>query len=85
MASILQLAGMLPRDPKFREFVSQYTVPPSEVTVDEAAEFIRVACGINSRRQLTENAGAADAFHNFIRRPFVAWRDQQHQSQRRAA
>ncbi|MFM0638062.1 hypothetical protein PQQ63_15275 [Paraburkholderia metrosideri] len=81
MASILQLAGMLPRDPQFREWVSQYTVPPSEVTVDEAAEFIRIACGVDSRRQLTENAGAADAFHNFIRRPFVAWRDKQCQPQ----
>lgn len=80
----LQLAGMLPRDPQFREWISQYTVPPSGVTVDEAAEFIRIVCGVDSRRQLAENAGAADAFHRFIRRPFVAWRDQQ-QNQRRAA
>jgi hypothetical protein len=76
--NILQLAGSLPRDPQFRAFVSQYTVPPSDVTVDEAAEFIRVACGIDSRRELTENAGAAEAFHRFIRRPFTVWRDQQH-------
>jgi len=73
MASILQLAGMLPRDPLFREWVSQYTVPPVSVTTDEAAEFIRVACGIHSRRQLIENAGAAEAFHNFIRKPFIQW------------
>lgn len=75
MASILQLAGMLPRDPQFRQFVSQYTVPPSDVTVDEAAEFIRIACGIDSRRRLAENAGAAEAFHNFIRKPYVAWKE----------
>lgn len=75
--NVLQLAGMLPRDPQFREWVSQYTVPPISVTTDEAAEFIRVACGIESRRQLTENAGAAEAFHNFIRKPFVQWRSQQ--------
>lgn len=78
--NILQLAGMLPRDPQFREWVSQYIVPPSGVTAEEAAEFIRVACGIDSRRQLAENAGAADAFHRFIRRPFVAWRDQQREA-----
>jgi hypothetical protein len=84
MASILQLAGMLPRDPQFRAFVSQYLVPPREPTVDEAAQFIREACQVESRRELAENAGAAEAFHKFIRRPFVAWRDQQ-QSHRRAA
>lgn len=77
----LQLAGSLPRDPQFRAWVSQYTVPPSDVTIDEAAEFIRVACGVESRRELAENAGAEQAFHNFIRRPFIEWRDRQHQPQ----
>lgn len=85
MASILQLAGMLPRDPQFRAFVSQYMVPPREPTVDEAAAFIRTACEIESRRDLLTNPVAVDRLHRFIRRPFVAWRDQQHQSQRRAA
>lgn len=77
MASILQLAGMLPRDPQFREWVSRFTVPPISVTTDEAAAFIRVACGIDSRRQLNLDAGAADRFHNFIRKPFVQWRSHQ--------
>ena len=75
--NILQLAGMLPRDPQFREWVSQYMVPPREPTVDEAAAFIRTACEIESRRQLDLDAGAADRFHNFIRKPFVQWRSQQ--------
>lgn len=74
MASILQLAGMLPRDPQFREWVSQYMVPPREPSIDEAAAFIRTACEIESRRQLVENAGAAEAFHNFIRKPYIAWK-----------
>ena len=81
MASIVQLAGMLPRDPQFREWVSQYTVPPQEVSIDQAAEFIRVVCGIDSRRQLELDAGAANRFHEYLRRPFVAWRSQQHQPQ----
>jgi hypothetical protein len=85
MASILQLAGMLPRDPQFRAFVSQYMVPPREPTVDEAAAFIRAACEIESRRELMTNPAAVDRLHRFIRRPFVAWRDQQHQPQRKAA
>jgi hypothetical protein len=84
MASLLQLAGMLPRDPQFRAFVSQYMVPPREPTVDEAAAFIRAACEIGSRRELADSYDARAAFHRFIRRPFVAWRDKQ-QNQRRAA
>lgn len=83
--NILQLAGMLPRDPQFREFVSQYMVPPREPTIDEAAAFIRTACEVGSRRELMTNPAAVDRLHRFIRRPFVAWRDQQHQPQRKAA
>jgi len=75
--NILQLAGMLPRDPQFREWVGQYTVPPISITTDEAAEFIRVACGIDSRRQLMWNGEAEERFHNFIRKPFFQWRSQQ--------
>lgn len=75
--NLVQMAGMLPRDPQFREWVSQYTVPPRAVSVDEAAEFIRIACGIDSRRELAQHAGAAERFHNFIRKPFVAWRARQ--------
>jgi hypothetical protein len=85
MASILQLAGMLPRDPQFREFVGQYLVPPREPSIDEAAAFIREACEVESRRQLAQDAAAEQRFHRFIRQPFCVWRDQQHQNQRRAA
>lgn len=74
--NLLQLAGSLPRDPQFREWVGSHG-ELTDLTVDEAAEFIRVVCGIDSRRQLAENAGAADRFHQFIRRPFLEWREQQ--------
>lgn len=84
MASILQLAGMLPRDPQFRAFISQWMVPVHEPTVDEAAQFIRAACDITSRRQLVTDREAEQRFHQFIRRPFTAWRDQQHQLRRAA-
>ncbi|MCO1396401.1 hypothetical protein [Burkholderia cenocepacia] len=84
MASILQLAGMLPRDPQFREWVAQWMVPPREVDVDTAAEFIRTVCEIESRKQLATDRAAEQRFHQFLRRPFVAWRDSQ-QHQRRAA
>jgi hypothetical protein len=70
----LQLAGSLPRDPLFREWVSQYTVPPQSVTIDQAAEFIRVVCQIDSRKQLEHDAGAASRFHTLLRKPYVAWK-----------
>lgn len=75
MATVLQLAGMLPRDADFRAFVGSFMVPPRAVSVDEAAEFIRVACGIDSRRELAEHAGAAERFHTIIRKPFLAWKE----------
>ncbi|TAM07237.1 MAG: hypothetical protein EPN70_03435 [Paraburkholderia sp.] len=77
MASVLQLAGMLPRDPAFRAWVSQWMVPPREVDVDTAAAFIRTVCEIDSRKQLATDRAAEQRFHQFLRRPFVAWRDQQ--------
>lgn len=77
--NLVQLAGMLPRDPQFREWVSRYTVPPRAVTVDQAAEFIRTVCEVESRRELAADAEAQQRFHQFLRRPFVAWRAQQHQ------
>lgn len=82
--NILQLAGSLPRDPQFRAFVSQYMVPPREPTVDEAVQFIREACEVQSRRQLVQDRDAEQRFHDLLRKPFVEWREQQ-QLQRRAA
>jgi hypothetical protein len=79
MATVLQLAGMLPRDPDFRAFVAQYMVPPREVDVDTAATFIRTVCEIGSRRELATDTQAQQRFHQFLRKPFVAWRDKQHQ------
>jgi len=76
--NILQLAGMLPRDPEFRAFVSQYTVPPSDVTVDEAAEFIRTVCEVESRRELATDSEAQQRFHRFLRKPFIEWKERQH-------
>lgn len=75
----LQLAGMLPRDPQFREWVAQWMVPPREVDVETASAFIRTACEVESRRELATDTEAQQRFHKFLRRPFLAWRDKQHQ------
>ncbi|UJH75035.1 hypothetical protein L0U95_24160 (plasmid) [Burkholderia cenocepacia] len=82
--NLVQLAGMLPRDPQFREWVAQWMVPPREVDVDTAAAFIRTVCEIDTRKQLATDRAAEQRFHQFLRRPFVVWRDNQ-QHQRRAA
>ncbi|MEX3628106.1 MAG: hypothetical protein VB138_00210 [Burkholderia sp.] len=74
--NLVQLAGMLPRDPQFREWVGTY-VNSDPVTIDEAATFIRTVCKVESRRELATNQHAADRFNHFLRRPFVAWRDDQ--------
>lgn len=84
MVSVLQLAGMLPRDPQFREWVGGF-VDGDPVSVDEAAAFIRAVCKVESRRELATDTHAADRFNHFLRRPFVDWRDNQRHNERRAA
>lgn len=75
MATVLQLAGMLPRDPVFIDWVGQWTVPPRAVSADEAAQFIRHVCQVDSRRELLTNRDAEQRFHNFIRKPYLLWKE----------
>jgi hypothetical protein len=77
MASISQLAGMLPRDPKFRQWLS-FATQVEQLTADEAAKVIRTVCQIDSRRALATDKAAAERFHNLLRRPFAEWRAKQH-------
>lgn len=78
MATTVQLAGLLPNDPKFRAFVASFA-ECGDVTADEAATFIRRVCKVESRRELATDPDAEQRFHQFLRRPFVAWRSKQHQ------
>lgn len=75
MATIVQLAGMLPRDPQFRAWASSFI--SGHVTVDDAAAFIRVVCQVDSRRQLAEDRDVEQRFHQLLRKPFLDWRDEQ--------
>jgi hypothetical protein len=78
LLGVLQLAGALPKDPEFRAFVGYFMVPPrDDLSVDEAATFIRTACEIESRRELATNEEAQWRFHNRIRRMFLAWKERQ--------
>lgn len=76
--NLIALAGSLARTAEFQAWVGQYTVPPRTVGADDAAEFIRVVCEVESRRELATHPEAADRFERFIRRLYVAWRDRQH-------
>ena len=71
-----QLACNLTRDAQFRTWVGGF-VNGDPVSADEAAQFIRAVCKVESRRELATNTHAADRFNHFLRRPFVDWRDQQ--------
>lgn len=75
----VQLAGALPRNADFRTWVARYSVPPRDVTVLIAEQFIRDACGVQSRRELATNPEAAQRLETLVRRPFVAWRESQSQ------
>lgn len=71
-----QLSCNLTRDPQFREWVGGF-VNGDPVTADEAAQFVREVCKVESRRELATDVHAADRFHHFLRRPFLDWRDEQ--------
>jgi hypothetical protein len=73
--SITQMAGMLPRDPKFREWLGTF-VDGAPVTTDFAADFIREVCRIESRRELATSRQAQQRFHRFLMHPFIEWRNQ---------
>src|SRR6185437_15843130 len=56
-------AAMLPKNPMFREWLTEYTGWLSgEMTEEEAAWSIRHECGVDSRRELSTDAGAYKAF-----------------------
>lgn len=69
------LACNLTRDPMFREWVGGF-VNGDPVSADEAAQFIRVVCKVESRRELATDVHAADRFNHFLRRPFLAWKEE---------
>lgn len=77
--NLTQLAGALPRDPEFRAWVGNY-VDGRPVDEDYAAHFIRACCEVTSRRELATDTEAAQRFHDLVRRPYVAWKEQQEQT-----
>ncbi|MBC8642119.1 hypothetical protein IAG25_35530 [Caballeronia sp. EK] len=71
--NVLQLAGALPRDPQFREWIASLD-GGTELDHEQCAEFIRLVCQIESRRELISNPDAEKRFHEQLRKPFLEWR-----------
>lgn len=79
--NLVQMAGMLPRDPAFREWVAIVSGQEG-VREEHAADWIRFVCEVESRRELDSNRDAQLRFHSRIRRPFVDWKEQQTETAR---
>lgn len=73
--NLVQLSGSLARRTDFCAWVSHISVPPRDVDANEAAQFIRDTCGVQSRKELATNPEAANRFETMIWRPFVRWVD----------
>lgn len=76
----VRLAVELPRLVLFREWVTTFTPHIDFVNEEQAAEFIRLVCEIESRAELKTNAEAMRRFHTIIRRTYIAWRDERRRS-----
>lgn len=63
---LAKLAGMWCNDRYFIEWVKSM----SDETPDE---YIKFVCCISSKRELDNDAAAAELFHGFIRKPYAAW------------
>lgn len=69
---LARLAGQFCANPVFRAWLS-HLADDEATNADEAAEAIRVTCGIESRAELDHNPDAAAIFHESIRKPFAEW------------
>lgn len=69
--NVQQLAGALPSNPQFRQWVA-LQLGVDVVSKDDAAQYIRTTCGVRSRKELPRDAGAVILFHR-MRRQFVEW------------
>lgn len=65
------------RYPDFRKYLQEIDPQHETWTEGGAKEFILAICGVDSRRDLDRNPGAAQRFHQLVRVPFLAWRARQ--------
>lgn len=74
MPGLTRLSAIWCRDAMFLAWLSELAGQP--VGPDDAAEVVRGACGVSSRRELDTDRHAAQAFNTKLRRPFMTWRAQ---------
>lgn len=68
---LAKLAGMWSKDKQFQEWVSnKYDVTYGE---EEAAQWIRDVCGVESRAEIDHDPAAREQFLISIRQPFRKW------------
>lgn len=74
-AALSRAAALMCNGAKFQRWVvSRIGAAPEGMTAQQqAAQFVRDACGITSRAELDHNARAASLFHAAVRRPFLEW------------
>jgi hypothetical protein len=72
--NLVQMAGILARDPQFRTWIASLD-GGEELDHEQCAEFIRLVCCVESRRELATSKEAAERFHNAIRKPFLEWKE----------
>jgi len=69
---LCKLAGMWPKDSLFLEWLSSKH-RGERFTEDEAAQWIRDVCDVESRSQIDGDPKAEEDFHNRIRIPYSNW------------
>jgi hypothetical protein len=73
---LARLAGMLCEDPDFWKFaVERFGGGLTEGReVQQCAKWMRQQCNIQSRAELDSNEEAAEHFHEYIRKPWLTWK-----------
>lgn len=69
------MACIFCREPLFHRWLQ--SIQPGDVSEDIAKQFIVISCQVKSRNDLDRDPAAAERFHNLIRKPYLAWKEQQ--------
>jgi hypothetical protein len=69
---LARLAGIWANEPAFLEWMRSTNQPAN--TPQDAAEFIRARCCIESRAQLDHSAAAKARFDRYVRGPYAKFR-----------
>lgn len=67
------MACVFCRDPAFQRWVSIGAA--SQINENGAKAFILSLCRVGSRNELDASPEAAERFHELVRKPFVAWKE----------